>query len=114
MGGQERRANGASRTTRRVRHRHRGGLAFLRALLHPTSSAAQLACRAVLRATLDRTDAIALLVVTAWCHLRLVSGDHCCLLYLALARDSTTRSVRDGTLFARAFCSERQDFRLGQ
>src|SRR6266550_7022207 len=113
MGRQERRANGASRTTRRVRHRHGGGRAFLRALLHPTDSAPCATCRAVLRAPLDRTDAIALLVVTTSSHLRLVGGYHCCLLYLALARGCTTRSVRDGTLFARAFCSERQNFRLG-
>ena len=90
------------------------GVAFLRALLHPTNSAPQLACRTVLRAALDRTDTVALLVVTTCSHLCLVGGYHCCLLYLALARGCTTRSVRDGTLFARAFCSERQDFRLGQ
>ena len=97
MGGQERRANGASRAACRVRNRHGGGLAFLRALLHPTNSAPQLACRAVLRAALDRTDTVALLVVTTCSHLCLVGGYHCRLLYLALARGCTTgyRQRRD-------------------
>src|SRR5439155_23049502 len=90
------------------------GRSLLRALLHPADSAPCFACWAVLRAALDRKDATASLVITTFSHLRLVGAHHCCLLNLALASAGcAARTVGDGTLFARAFCSKRQDFRLG-
>jgi hypothetical protein len=112
--GKNGRANSAPRTTCRLSDRRCSGRALLRALLHPTDSAPCFACRAVLRAALDPKDAAASLVITTFSHLCLVGAHHCCLLNLALASaGGAARTEGDGTLFARAFCSKRQDFRLG-
>src|SRR5207253_4176070 len=109
-----RRANSASRITPRVSNRRCCGRPLLRTLLHPARSAPCPARCALLCAALGRENTIPSLVIATRCHLRLV-GAHCCRrLNLGLARAVwPTRAIGDGTLFARAFRPERQDFRLG-
>ena len=86
MGWEDGGTNSAPWTARCLSDRRCGGRALLRALLHPTDSASCFACRAILRAALDRKDAPVSLVITTFSHLRLVGAHHCCLLNLALAR----------------------------
>src|SRR5437762_12481657 len=98
--------NSAFRAACRVGGRLRGGRALLPSLLHPTDSAPCFACRAVLRAALDRKDATASLVITPFSHLRLVGARHCRVLNLPLAiSGSTTRTIRGWTLSVGAFIS---------
>src|SRR5207237_10785050 len=94
--------------------RRRVGPPLLRPLLHPAPSGPRPARRPLLCAASGWQNTIPSLVIATCCHLRLV-GAHCCRrLNLGLAKAVwPTRAIGDGTLFARAFRSERQEFRLG-
>src|SRR5262249_29535830 len=107
-------ANSGSRTARCFGDWRCGRRPLLPSLLCPIDSSACTARGILLCATLVPDDSAAPLAAATWDNLPVPGSRSYYLLNHPLPRlGCAAQTVGDRTLFARAFCSKRQDFRLG-